>query len=74
MATLLSRQTSVESTATLDDDFVCYVRKKEQSHQLEDRGRKTSNGGERNAAKEKAWRKKSKVWLGCFRLGLVRLF
>jgi hypothetical protein len=33
VATLLSRQTSVESTATLDDDFVCYVRKKEQSQQ-----------------------------------------
>ena len=58
VATLLSRQTSVESTATLDDDFVCYVRKKEQSHQLEDRGRKMSNG-DRN--KEKAWRKKSKA-------------
>lgn len=42
VATLLSRQTSVESTATLDDDFVCYVRKQEQSHQAEDRGRKSS--------------------------------
>lgn len=56
VATLLSRQTSVESTATLDDDFVCYVRKQEQSHQAEDRGRKMSNG---DRSKEKTWKKKS---------------
>jgi hypothetical protein len=57
VATLLSRQTSVESTATLDDDFVCYVRKKEQNHQVEERGRKMSVT-ERN--KERTWKKKCK--------------
>ena len=60
VATLLSRQTSVESTATLDDDFVCYVRKKEQNHQVEERGRKTS-ATERN--KERTWKKKCKIEL-----------
>jgi hypothetical protein len=56
VATLLSRQTSVESTATLDDDFVCYVRKKEQ---IEDRGRKASVG-DKSKIKERAWKKKCK--------------
>ena len=57
VATLLSRQTSVESTATLDDDFVCYVRKKEQ---IEERGRKSSVG-DKNKNKERAWKKKCKL-------------
>jgi hypothetical protein len=63
VATLLSRQTSVESTATLDDDFVCYVRKKEQNHQVEERGRKMSVT-ERN--KERTWKKKCEFCLARF--------
>jgi hypothetical protein len=58
VATLLSRQTSVESTATLDDDFICYVRKQEQNHQAgEDRGRKSSVSDKCKTS----WKKKCKI-------------
>jgi hypothetical protein len=70
VATLLSRQTSVESTATLDDDFVCYVRKKEQNHQVEERGRKMSVT-ERN--KERTWKKKCKLCLVQFLILILKI-
>jgi len=49
VATLLSRQTSVESTATLDDDFICYVRKKENEEMMDEK-----------KETKRSWRKQSK--------------